>query len=179
MENESNEKEIENLIESILMPPPLPKNLTNKTKSTDYFQDSILQKDLLISKEFYTFQPFCQKYPLDLELQSTPQTNLPSLCGEKIILEKNFPKKKEPNTDEEIKTFVDNLIDYLNYYAKQLGEFFETSNAFLLKIKIETRFEDYSNNAIDKNYFVHSLLQMQKELMSMISMYNHRLIENV
>ena len=91
-----------------------------------------------------------------------------------IILSKKFIKLNKPNSDEEIKKFLFNLHEYINYYNSCCNEF--NYNIFELDIKLSTREEDYNKGGITKDYFIISLIRMQNELISLICKYNNKLI---
>ena len=93
---------------------------------------------------------------------------------QKIILLKNFIKLTKPNSNDEIKKFVNNLDDYIKYYNSCCKEF--NYNIFELEIKLNTRKFDYNKGGITKDYFIISLVRMQNELISLICKYNNKLI---
>lgn len=78
---------------------------------------------------------------------------------------KKFVKLPEPKNRKEVKMFVNNMLAYINEH-----EF--DSNMHILKIKIQTRDNDYKNNGLKFDYYKDSLIKMQKEIISRICMYN-------
>jgi hypothetical protein len=78
---------------------------------------------------------------------------------------KNFSKLPPPKNKKEVKIFVDNLLTYISEH-----EF--DSSMLILKIKIQTRDNDYKNKGLKFDYYRDSLVKMQRELISRICMYN-------
>ena len=112
---------------------------------------------------------------LSSTVQSLKSSNLGKNYSQKnIILSKKFIKLNKPNSDEEIKKFLFNLHEYINYYNSCCNEF--NYNIFELDIKLSTREEDYNKGGITKDYFIISLIRMQNELISLICKYNNKLI---
>jgi len=94
----------------------------------------------------------------------------------KIILTKKYIKKEEPKTDEEIKIFVDELLEYINYIESLKVDKYKIRNLMVLKAKIEVRNIDYINSGLKKEYYIDCLMKMQSELIAFICKYNEQLI---
>jgi hypothetical protein len=94
----------------------------------------------------------------------------------KIILKKKYIKKEEPKTDEEIKIFVDELLEYINYIESLKVDKYKIRNLMVLKAKIEVRNIDYINSGLKKEYYIDCLMKMQSELIAFICKYNEQLI---
>ena len=94
----------------------------------------------------------------------------------KIILTKKYIKKEEPKTDEEIKIFVDQLLEYINYIESLKVDKYKIRNLMVLKAKIEVRNIDYINSGLKKEYYIDCLMKMQSELIAFICKYNEQLI---
>ena len=94
----------------------------------------------------------------------------------KIILKKKYIKKEEPKTDEEIKIFVDQLLEYINYIESLKVDKYKIRNLMVLKAKIEVRNIDYINSGLKKEYYIDCLMKMQSELIAFICKYNEQLI---
>ena len=94
----------------------------------------------------------------------------------KIILNKKYIKKEEPKTDEEIKIFVDELLEYINYIESLKVDKYKIRNLMVLKAKIEVRNIDYINSGLKKEYYIDCLMKMQSELIAFICKYNEQLI---
>jgi hypothetical protein len=74
---------------------------------------------------------------------------------------KNFCKLPPPKKKKEIKMFVNNMMKYISEH--------ENDNILnILKIKIQTRDNDYKNKGLNFEYYQESLIKMQKELISRI-----------
>ena len=76
---------------------------------------------------------------------------------------KNYKKMSAPRHSKEVKIFVDNMMSYINEH-----EF--DSTLLILKIKLQTRYNDFKNKALEFDYFKESLVKMQRELVSRICM---------
>ena len=96
----------------------------------------------------------------------------------KIILTKKYIKKEEPKTDEEIKIFVDELLEYINYIESLKVDKYKIRNLMVLKAKIEVRNIDYINSGLKKEYYIDCLMKMQSELIAFICKYNEQLISD-
>ena len=94
----------------------------------------------------------------------------------KIILNKKYIEKEQPKTEEEIKEFVDNLLEYINYIISLKYDKYKMRNLVFLKVKIETRNFDYVKQALKKEYYIDCLMKMQNELIAFICKYNDELI---
>ena len=94
----------------------------------------------------------------------------------KIILTKKYIKKEEPKTDEEIKIFVEELLEYINYIESLKVDKYKIRNLMVLKAKIEVRNIDYINSGLKKEYYIDCLMKMQSELIAFICKYNEQLI---
>ena len=94
----------------------------------------------------------------------------------KIVLNKKFVEKEQPQSKEEIKNFVDNLLEYINYIISLKFDKYKMRNLVALKAKIEVRNFDYSNQGLKKEYFIDCLMKMQNELIAFICKYNEQLI---
>ena len=94
----------------------------------------------------------------------------------KIRLKKKYIKKEEPKTDEEIKIFVDELLEYINYIESLKVDKYKIRNLMVLKAKIEVRNIDYINSGLKKEYYIDCLMKMQSELIAFICKYNEQLI---
>jgi len=94
----------------------------------------------------------------------------------KIILNKKYIEKEQPKTEEEIKEFVDNLLEYINYIISLKYDKYKMRNLVFLKVKIETRNFDYIKQALKKEYYIDCLMKMQNELIAFICKYNDELI---
>ena len=94
----------------------------------------------------------------------------------KIILTKKFIEKEQPKTEEEIKEFVDNLLEYINYIISLKYDQYKMRNLIALKSKIEVRNLDYISQGLKKEYFIDCLMKMQSELIAFICKYNDQLI---
>ena len=70
-----------------------------------------------------------------------------------------------PKDRREAKIFVNNMMSYINEH-----EF--DSTLLVLKIKIQTRYNDYKNKALNFEYFKDNLVKMQRELVSRICMFS-------
>ncbi len=78
---------------------------------------------------------------------------------------KKFSKLPPPSNKKETKAFVDNILKYINEH-----EF--DSSLLVLKIKVQTRDNDYKNSGLKFDYYKESLMKMQNELISRICMYH-------
>jgi hypothetical protein len=78
---------------------------------------------------------------------------------------KQFIKLPMPANKKEIKAFVLNMISYIGDHEFDL-------NLAHLKIKIQTRDNDYRNKALNLEYFKECLMKMQSELLARICMNN-------
>ena len=94
----------------------------------------------------------------------------------KIILNKKYIEKEQPKTEEDIKEFVDNLLEYINYIISLKYDKYKMRNLVFLKVKIETRNFDYIKQALKKEYYIDCLMKMQNELIAFICKYNDELI---
>ena len=65
----------------------------------------------------------------------------------KIVLNKKYIEKEQPKTEEEIKEFVENLLEYINYIISLKYDKYKMRNLVVLKVKIETRNVDYIKQA--------------------------------
>ena len=104
--------------------------------------------------------------------------NLSNIYDEnnKIILNKKYIEKEEPKTDEEIKIFVNELLEYINYIKSLKIDKYKIRNLIALKVKIEVRNYDYINLGLKKEYYIDCLMKMQSELIAFICKYNEQLI---
>jgi hypothetical protein len=78
---------------------------------------------------------------------------------------KTFPKLPPPQNKKEVKLFVSNMLTYICEH-----EF--DSTLLILKIKIQTRDNDFRNKGLKFDYYRDSLLKMQRELITRICMFN-------
>jgi hypothetical protein len=76
-----------------------------------------------------------------------------------------FSTLPPPKNKKEIKIFVNNLLQYISQH-----EF--DSPLLVLKIKIQTRDNDFKNKGLKIEYYRDSLVKMQKELVSRICMFH-------
>jgi hypothetical protein len=76
---------------------------------------------------------------------------------------KPFKKLPPPNTKSEIKAYVNNICSYINQHE------FDTSLSNL-KIRLQTRFNDFKNQGLKEEYFKDCLEKMQGEVISRICM---------
>lgn len=83
----------------------------------------------------------------------------------KINLYKNFSKLPPPKNKKEVRMFVNNMMSYICHH-----EF--DSNLLILKIKIQTRDNDYKNKGLKFDYFSDCLGKMQRELITRICMFH-------
>ena len=86
----------------------------------------------------------------------------------KIILNQKFTEQEEPKNEKNIKDFVNNLLNYINFVC--------TRNLIALKAKLEVRHCNYISQGLKKEYFIDCLMKMKNELISFISKYNGQLI---
>jgi DNA-directed RNA polymerase subunit F len=88
-----------------------------------------------------------------------------NLTGDKNKLKhfKQFKKLPVPNDKREIKAFIENILTYVNQH-----EF--DGSLVILKVKLQTRYNDYKNKALNVEYFKECLNKMQNELISRICM---------
>jgi hypothetical protein len=82
---------------------------------------------------------------------------------ERKAMYRHFKKLPCPNDRREIKAFIENILAYLGQH-----EF--DSSLLLLKVKLQTRYNDYKNKALNIEYFKKCLNKMQNELISRICM---------
>ena len=94
----------------------------------------------------------------------------------KIVLNKIYIEKEQPKSEEEIKDFVDNLLEYINYIISLKYDKYKMKNLVSIKAKIEVRNFDYIKQALKKEYFIDCLMKMQNELIAFICKYNEQLI---
>ena len=94
----------------------------------------------------------------------------------KIVLNKKYIEKEQPKKEEEIKEFVENLLEYINYIISLKYDKYKMRNLVVLKVKIETRNVDYIKQALKKEYYIDCLMKMQNELIAFICKYNDQLI---
>ena len=89
------------------------------------------------------------------------------------FLYKNYQNLPMPRNNKEIKYFVNNIEKYISDH--EFDSIFKN-----LKIKLQTRFNDYKNKGLSLDYFKETLEKMQKELISRICMQNNadKKIEN-
>lgn len=99
--------------------------------------------------------------------------NLKFNLSSEAKLYSKFSLLPAPTNNTEINLFVYNLDKYIS-------EHFFDSNFQNLKIKLQTRFNDYKNKGLNIDYFKDTLIKMQKELISRITkQYNgDKKIEN-
>ena len=57
----------------------------------------------------------------------------------KIVLNKKYIEKEQPKNEEEIKEFVDDLLEYINYIISLKYDKYKMRNLIFLKTKIEVR----------------------------------------
>lgn len=81
------------------------------------------------------------------------------------LIYKTFQKLPPPQNKKEVKLFVSNMLTYICEH-----EF--DSNLLILKIKIQTRDNDFKNKGLKFDYYRDSLLKMQRELITRICMFN-------
>ena len=84
----------------------------------------------------------------------------------KSFLYNKFQSLATPSNKKEIKVFVFNLEKYISDHLFD-------SNLNCLKIKLQTRYNDYRNKGLHIEYFKKVLEKMQKELISRISKLNN------
>ena len=101
------------------------------------------------------------------ELKNTSSCN--SYCSHHQY--KQFIKLPTPMKKREIKAFASNLLGYISEH-----EF--DSSLVCLKIKIQTRHNDYRNKALNLDYYKECLIKMQNELLARICLYNKLNIGN-
>ena len=94
----------------------------------------------------------------------------------KITLNKKFIEKEQPKSEDEIKQFVNNMLEYINYIISLNFEKYKMRNLVGLKSKIEVRNDDYNNQGLKKEYYIDCLMKMQSELIAFICKYNDQLI---
>ena len=94
----------------------------------------------------------------------------------KIILNKKYIEKEQPKSEDEIKDFVENLLEYINYIISLKFDKYKMRNLVVLKAKIEVRNFDYIKQALKKEYYIDCLMKMQNELIAFICKYNEQLI---
>ena len=82
----------------------------------------------------------------------------------KITLNKKFIEKEQPKSEDEIKQFVNNMLEYINYIISLNFEKYKMRNLVGLKSKIEVRNDDYINQGLKKEYYIDCLMKMQSEL---------------
>ena len=82
-----------------------------------------------------------------------------SVCNVKNI--KKFVKYPPPVNKSHIKCFVMNVINYINYLMSLSIHIKEIN---YMKTKLETRYNDFRNKGLNKEYFKKVLIQMQDEL---------------
>jgi len=93
------------------------------------------------------------------ESKSSTQINSPFKC---------FQVLPKPSNNQEIKHFVENML----FYMKDKDNCNDVHNSLVfLKIKLQTRYNDYKNKGLRTCYFMDSLIKMQKELISKIYQY--------
>ena len=74
---------------------------------------------------------------------------------------KKFVKYPPPVNKSHIKCFVMNVINYINYLMSLSIQIKEIN---YMKTKLETRYNDFRNKGLNKEYFKKVLIQMQDEL---------------
>lgn len=83
---------------------------------------------------------------------------------------KKFNKFPLPKNKREIKAFVNNIINYANFYINNnllnSQECFD--NILFLKIQIETEYNDFKNKGLEIEYFKKKLLNIQDEVVNSI-----------
>lgn len=86
---------------------------------------------------------------------------------------RQFAKLPAPGDKNEIKIFVNNLMSYI-------AEHESDTSLVVLKIKLQTRYNDYKNKGLKQEYFKEHLVKMQRELISRICMLSEgeKKIEN-
>ena len=97
-------------------------------------------------------------------------------------IQNKFPK---PKCKKEITIFVNNIIGYINY----LIEFYsnssikdkekEISDLDIIKIRIETRYNDYRNKGLKEDYFISCLSKEQEDFINKISSINNTKLEDI
>ena len=187
------------------MPPPYPPN-TNKSliggvsssfntylsyKSLNLSKSPIKTNTKITSEELsqtnsyknlsYTSNYYINNYNL-LNFRKNSEINknenLTNIYNDtsKFLLNKKYIEKEEPKTEEEIKIFVEELIEYINYITSLKIDKYKIRNLLALKVKVEVRNYDYINLGLKKEYFIDCLMKMQSELIAFICRYNEQLI---
>jgi len=135
-------------------------NATNNTKSHvmnnfNFNMVNYLYNDFSVSENN---EESSQEYKKSLEKL---KLNLAkdSKCYSKFV---NLPT---PNSNKEIKIFVDNLEKYISEHM--FDNIFKN-----LQIKLQTRYNDYKNKGLNFEYFKDTLEMMQKELISRVCKQN-------
>ena len=98
---------------------------------------------------------------------------------------KKYTKFPKPKCKKEITIFVNNIIGYINY----LIEFYsnssikdkekEISDLDIIKIRIETRYNDYRNKGLKEDYFISCLSKEQEDFINKISSINNSKLEDI
>ena len=111
---------------------------------------------------------------------SSKNENLNNIYSDnnKIILNQKFTEQEQPKNEKDIKDFVNNLLNYINFICTQGFDKYKIRNIIALKAKIEVRHCDYISQGLKKEYFIDCLMKMQNELITFISKYNDQLIND-
>jgi hypothetical protein len=100
-----------------------------------------------------------EKLKENLTNTNTSSSCVNSVCNVKNI--KKFVKYPPPVNKSHIKCFVMNVINYINYLMSLSIQIKEIN---YMKTKLETRYNDFRNKGLNKEYFKKVLIQMQDEL---------------
>ena len=144
-------------------------------------------EDLSITNS-YRYVPFTNYYhpnnsPNSINIRknsdlSSKSENLNSIYNDsnKVILNQKFTEQEQPKNEKDIKDFVNNLLNYINFVCSLGFDKYKIRNIIALKAKIEVRHLDYINQGLKKEYYIDCLMKMQNELIAFISKYNDQLI---
>ena len=126
----------------------------------------------------YSYHHFNNLYITRKSSDINKNENLANIYSDsnKITLNKKFIEKEQPKSEDEIKQFVNNMLEYINYIISLNFEKYKMRNLVGLKSKIEVRNDDYINQGLKKEYYIDCLMKMQSELIAFICKYNDQLI---
>jgi hypothetical protein len=131
----------------------------------------------MLSDEDENTESSVEKLRMNLTEECNGVKSLNSISNKNNIMKLNIYKRylklPAPKDRKEIKVFVANILKYINDH-----EFDSTLS--ILKIKIQTRDNDYKNKGLKFEYYRDSLVKMQNELLSRVCMINEgdKKIEN-
>lgn len=103
------------------------------------------------------------KNSMDKLIKNISQDKSPKSSFKLLNLYKTFKKLPSPKGKREIRNFVDNILSYIIQHEFDV-------NLSNMKIRLQTRFNDFKNGGLMVEYFKDTLIKMQDELIARICM---------